>query len=225
LQGKTPNMKCKPIILAIITVICGMNQAATQIGLSKETVDSIWSYNYNLGTELKNISYYNQIILSENLTDTIIVKMIDGEIIYNYKNHEFRNLRINHNNESPIQMQYSGSRHLNYLYAIVQKNEVEQLRLLVSKSDSCETKIRIENYKNSVLNEDYIEKCSSGEIYNAGKYYQMDSIYQDTIAYIDYVTYEEIVEIEVRNKFPIKCGTWITQTEEGIKTIEFKPCK
>lgn len=218
-------MNCKPIAIAIITVICVMNQTAAQIGLSKEVVDSIWSYNYELGTELRSISYYNQIIKSEKLSDTIIVQIVDGEVLYEYNKYKIKDLGISHDNDSPVQLQYAGSRPLNYLYAIVQKNGTDQLRLLATRTDSCETKIRIENYRDEILFGNYIEMCSSGDIYRLGNYDQIDSVYLDTITYFDPDTYEEIIEIKERKVFPIKCGNWQVKTDKGIRIEEYEPCK
>jgi len=141
-----------------------LSKIKAQISLSEAVIDSISIYDYDLGTELINVSFYNQIIKSENLMDTIDVQLLNGEVVYRYKKQEIKDLSMRLNNDSPIKMRYSKSRQVRHIHAIVKKNESEYFNLFANPHDECDPKIQIENYMDSILIGDFREKCLSGKI-------------------------------------------------------------
>lgn len=213
------------IIILILSIFSFQSWSRAQITLTNRLIDSIGMINYNTGMELSKISEYNNIIKSLNIFDTICINIIDGEVVYKYQNQRIKDFRMRINNASPIQMDYSTNRHSSYFYVKITKNNNERTEILVTRSDTCNKKIIVKNFKDSVLSGEYIEKCFNGQVYNLGKYMQIDSVYRDTIIYYDSETYEEIVKIEERKKIAEKCGDWILQTEKGIINKKFKPCK
>lgn len=201
-------------------------EAHGQINLKSEVIDSIWNHNNSLGHELKAISLYNKIINSESLSDTISVGYKNGVIIFRYNEKEVKDLKIDRNKKEALQFDYSNNKHSDYfLHATVQKSKVDEIHVIAFRTDSCNVNVRIKNYRESVLFGDYKEKCLDDQVYVSGKYHHVDSIYQDTTIYYDPETYDETIEIEERQKFPVKCGVWMIQTEEGLVAKKFDPCK
>lgn len=87
--------------------------------------------------------------------------------------------------------------------------------------------IKLSNYKNGILIDEYTEKSMSGKHIVQGQYMQIDSIYRDTIRTFDPETYEEKMQVIDQTKKGVRCGKWIFKNIKGelIKIEVKRECK
>lgn len=222
----------------ILFFLVSSSSIAAQISISKAGIDSIGRYNYQSGTQLEIIAEFNRCIKFIGLDDTITVTR--GEIEYKYYtnsrgdtadckvdfnlNYIFKEKVLNSIHDGPISIMGSTMGY-KFIIATVNKSPSEHYRIIINKNDNCDTKIKVQNYYESVLIGEYFEKCITGEVYHYGNYIQVDSSYQDTIITFDPDTYDETVNIFNRTKWAVKCGEWIETDEKGRKAKQqYIPC-
>ncbi|MDF1694779.1 MAG: hypothetical protein P1U56_03070 [Saprospiraceae bacterium] len=196
----------KYLIGLVLLLVC--EGVFAQQPLTKSRIDSIWSYNPDLGNTLRIVKQYNKICTSLGIVDTLRISEKGNQFLYFLGENEVKNFKSGYCMDDRFELTYSKNSHFPYLHVKVKPTINRQFELSVSKDYKCHNYLVLKNFSNGVLDGRYIERCLNGSVFVEGMYTQVDSVYQDTLSHIDYHTYEETIEIVQRTKSPIKCGTW-----------------
>lgn len=210
-------------ILFLLSPICCKAQ---ELFLEQVNLDSIYSYDADLGNALYSIYYYNALVKMSDKTDTIIVLKNGDRYAFSINGKSINGMANIIEEMNVLYMSSSKGKKLMYHQSLTYDSDSTSYRIFAQANEEGEAIILLTNYMYDLPCGIFTGKNEEGLILSQGEYMFKDSIYIDTITTFHYETYEEQVDIIPRSFISVKCGPWIERDSTGrfVETL-YQECK
>ena len=198
---------------------------AQEFILEESVLDSIYSYNADLGESLYRVYKYNRLVKLVGKTDTVKVFRNKDKFAFTIGGSSFDGHEKFIDQDGLFSLISNNGKDLMLLRSSTYLSDTTYYSIAATATKP-NGSVRLNHYKFGLPFGSYKKYDFSGVLLEEGQYMFKDSTYSDTITTFHYETYEERVEIIHHKYVEMKCGPWIKRDSTGviIETVQNVKC-